>query len=90
MASNARILSIGYEVQVVGDFLPHLNCGICLLIIKNATHGCSKHVFCKGCILKHVESGIRTDGKLMCPGGCGKCIDSSKGRAKLLFRYHYF
>jgi len=67
-----------------------LNCGICLLIIKNATHGCSKHVFCKGCILKHVESGIRTDGKLMCPGGCGKCIDSSKGRAKLLFRYHYF
>jgi len=78
MASNAHISSIGYEVQVVGDFLPHLNCGICLLIMKNATHGCSKHVFCEGCILKHIESGIRTDGKIMCPGGCGICIDSSK------------
>jgi len=58
MASNVELPSSGYDVQVVGDYPPQLNCGICMFIMKNAMHGCTKHVFCEGCIMKYIECGI--------------------------------
>jgi len=78
MASNTNIYTTGYDVQVVGDFLPHLNCGICTLILRDAMHGCINHVFCKACITKHIECGIKTNGKVMCPGGCNMVINTAK------------
>jgi len=78
MTNNGNNSTSGYDVQVVGDFLPQLNCGICMMIIKNAMNGCNKHVFCEACIKKHVQSGIQIDGNVMCPGGCGKVINPTK------------
>jgi len=78
MASNVELPSSGYDVQVVGDYPPQLNCGICMFIMKNAMHGCTKHVFCEGCIMKYIECEVRIDGNIMCPGGCRKVIDASK------------
>jgi len=75
MASNANIYTTGYDVQVVGDFLPHLNCGICTLILRDSMHGCINHVFCKACITKHIECGIKNNGNVTCPGGCNIVIN---------------
>jgi len=80
MASNTNFeaSSTGYDVLVLGEHPPQLNCGICTLIIKHAMHGCTKHAFCKGCITKYIECGIRSDGKVKCPGGCNIIINTSK------------
>jgi len=79
----SEISSGGYDVQVIGEYSPQLNCGICTLIICDATHGCIDHAFCKVCILKHIECGIRTNGNFMCPGGCAKAIDPTKYDIKM-------
>jgi len=76
--NSAVSSSLGYDVHVVGEYSPQLNCGICTLIINNATHCCKNHAFCKVCIVKYIECGINTNGNVICPGGCAKVIDSTK------------
>jgi len=78
MASNADIYTTGYDVQLVDSYPPLLNCGICTLILRDAMHGCINHVFCKTCITKHIECGIKIDGNVMCPGGCNIVINPIK------------
>jgi len=78
MASNANISTTGYDAQLVDSYPPLLNCGICTLILRDAMHGCINHVFCKACIIKHIECGIKTDGNVMCPGGCNIVINPAK------------
>jgi len=68
----------GYDVQVIDNYPQQLHCGICTLIIHNATHGCSKHVFCKACIANYIEKGIKNNGNVMCPGGCRLVINQKK------------
>jgi len=64
----------GYDVQVVENYSEELNCGICHLIIKDATHGCVNHVFCKSCLHQHIQHGVRDEGRVMCPGGCKEVV----------------
>jgi len=78
MASNTNIYTTGYNVQVVDSYPPLLNCGVCTLILRDAMHGCINHVFCKACITKHIECGIKINGNVMCPGGCNIVINPGK------------
>jgi len=62
MASNNNIdisPTGGYDVIVIGEHPPQLHCGICTLLINNAMQGCINHAFCKSCIEKHIECGIK-------------------------------
>jgi len=67
----------GYEVEVIENYPSDFNCGICTLLIKDATHGCDNHVFCKSCLQENIDHGIRDEGKVLCPGGCRETIDPS-------------
>jgi len=80
MASNNIDISStgGYDVMVIGDHPPQLHCGICTLLINNAMHGCINHAFCKSCIEKHIECGIKVEGNVMCPAGCNQIINPTK------------
>jgi len=80
MASSHRNIpsTAGYDVHVIGEYPPQLHCGICTLIMQNAMHGCSNHMFCKACITKHIEIGIKIGGIVVCPGGCAKVINPTK------------
>jgi len=80
MASSHRNIpsTAGYDVHVIGEYPPQLHCGICTLIMQNAMHGCSNHMFCKACITKHIEIGIKIGGNVVCPGGCAKVINPTK------------
>jgi len=67
----------GYDVEVIENYPQDFNCGICTLLIKDATHGCDNHVFCKSCLQENIDHGIRDEGKVLCPGGCRETIDPS-------------
>jgi len=68
----------GYDVEVIADYPQELNCGICSLIIKDAIHGCINHAFCDSCIRRYVTYDIRSDGNVICPGGCREIINPTK------------
>jgi len=65
----------GYDVKVIENYPEDFNCGICTLLIKDATHGCDNHVFCKSCLQENIDHGVRDEGKIICPGGCKEIID---------------
>jgi len=67
----------GYDVKVIENFPEGFNCGICHSIIKQATHGCVNHVFCKICLHQHIQHGVRDGNNVTCPGGCREVIDQS-------------
>jgi len=67
----------GYDVEVVENYPEDFNCGMCTLLIKDATHGCDNHVFCKSCLQENIDHGVRDEGKIICPGGCREVIDPS-------------
>jgi len=67
----------GYDVEVIENYPEDFNCGICTLLIKDATHGCDNHVFCKSCLQENIDHGVRDEGNVICPGGCREVIDPS-------------
>jgi len=77
----------GYDVEVIENYPEDFYCGICTLLIKDATHGCDNHVFCKSCLQKNIDHGVRDEGKVLCPGGCRETIDPSNlQRSRLMNR----
>jgi len=77
----------GYDVEVIENYPEDFYCGICTLLIKDATHGCDNHVFCKSCLQKNIDHGVRDEGKIICPGGCREIIDPlNLQRSKLMNR----